>query len=546
MRVRLRIEPPGLAPFERDFDSAEIVIGRGQNAGLVVPDNSVSRQHARFVHRDGRWWIEDLGATNRTILNDALLSGPTGVGPGDRVQIGDTRLQFIGESDDPINNEEADDVAEPVFLKTVPTTQVINLPAEPGDRQAERLRLLNDIHRALATPISLSNLLDLILERCFDVIRPEEGVILLKSETGEMRRAASRRQPGAKGDILVSRRLVEVVAGQGQSALVIDAAVDERFATSDSLMTSGFRSVLAAPLIDAEGTIGMIALYSRANVRQFQQQDLDLLVSLASAAALRVRNVALAEEAAARRVLDHELALAHDMQMAMLPRKLPERPEVALAAALKPARSVGGDLYDFVLTGDRLWFIVADVSGKGVAAALYMAVAKTLFRATIETAAEPAHVLARMNAELSRENDQLMFVTALIGHLTLSTGDVMLGDGGHNPSVVIDTDGKLGAPIVPKGMALGVRDTSTYESGRLRLHRGQTLVLYTDGATDARDVRGELFGAERLERALAASAEHLPVDLVASVLHDVDAFAAGAPPEDDLTLLAIRYRGSNA
>ena len=112
--------------------------------------------------------------------------------------------------------------------------------------------------------------------------------------------------------------------------------------------------------------------------------DLYLLESLASAAALRVRNIALTEEAAARKVLERELALAHDMQMSMLPRRMPDRAEIEVAATLKPARSVGGDLWDLVLHDDRLWFIVADVSGKGIGAALYMAVTKTLFRAMIQ------------------------------------------------------------------------------------------------------------------------------------------------------------------
>ena len=162
----------------------------------------------------------------------------------------------------------------------------------------------------------------------------------------------------------------------------MDAAVDERLAGSESIIMSGIRSVVAAPLVDSDGALGLIVLSSRAGVRQFTQHDLDLLVSLASAAALRVRNVALAEEAAERRVLERELAIAHDMQMSMLPKPMPDQPNVSVAATLKPARSVGGDLYDYWMAGDRLWFIVADVAGHGVGAALYMAVVKALFRAS--------------------------------------------------------------------------------------------------------------------------------------------------------------------
>ena len=366
---------------------------------------------------------------------------------------------------------------------------------------------------------------------------------MLRSPDGDFAPAASRKRDGVGGDVFVSRRIVEEVASKGKSALVLDAAVDERFSGSESLMMSGVRGVLAAPLSDADGTMGMIALVSRVSVRPFTPQDLSMLESLAAAAALRVRNVALAEQAAARQVLERELALAHDMQMSMLPRRPPARPEVEVAATLKPARSVGGDLYDFIIEGDRLWFIVGDVAGKGVGAALYMAVAKTLFRATIDGERDLGDVVARMNRRLADDNDQLIFVTALVGHLSLTTGEVSLADAGHNPAVRIDRAGRLSSPEVPKCPALGVVEDAEYTSGRLTLSPGETLLLYTDGATDARAPNGELYGDDRLLSSIQAQAGQRPDDLIKGVLAAIDAFAAGGPPEDDVTLLAVTYRG---
>jgi serine phosphatase RsbU (regulator of sigma subunit) len=533
MSVRLHVEPPGSAPFERDLEGEEIVIGRSDAVGLTVSDTGVSRQHARLFQRDGRWWIEDLGARNGTKLNERLLTAPAMVRPGDRIGVGQTIIR-IDSPTDPRHG------SHPGARAQTPA-----LDAE-GDRQAGRLQLLNEIHRALATPISLSALLDLILERCFDLLHPEEGVILLRGKDGQMRQAATRQPRGAKGDVLVSRRIIDEVAGKGTPALVMDAAIDERFAGSQSIIMSGLKSVLAAPLTDADGTIGLIALSSRASVRQFAAPDLDMLVSLASAAVLRVRNAALTEEAAVRRVLEHELSLAHDMQMAMLPRRLPDRPEIELAASLEPARSVGGDLYDFVVDDERLWFIVGDVSGKGVGAALYMAVAKTLFRATVHPAATVAGVVDRMNRELCRDNDQMMFVTTIVGHLTFSTGEVVMADAGHNPALRLDRSGALSYVDLPKGMALGVVDDVVFVERALTLEPGEALVLYTDGATDARDPAGDLFGAARVERAVAAAAAagESMAALVNALVRAVDDFANGAPREDDLTVLAFRYRGT--
>lgn len=529
MNLRVRIETPGAPADDSVIDATDIVIGRAQTSGLVLTDTSVSRQHARIVTREGRWWVEALSPTNPTFVNQDAITAPTVLAEGDVVRLAQVSIHILGA---PSASPEP--------------SAAIDLPFPEDPQQAARLRTLNEIHRALATAISLTALLDLILERCFGVLRPEEGVILLKNAEGELVPAASRQGSTVGGDVFVSRRIIDEVAGKGKSALVADAAIDERFSGSESIIFSGVRSVLAAPLTDAEGIIGMIALSSRAAVRQFAQHDLDMLESLASAAALRVRNVALAEEAAARKVLERELALAHDMQMSMLPRQLPDRPEVDMAASLTPARSVGGDLYDFVLSGDRLWFIVGDVSGKGVAASLYMAVAKTLFRATVQIdGITLAEALGRMNRELCRDNDQLIFVTALVGHLTLSTGDVALADAGHNPAVLISPAGQLGQPIIPKAIAFGVVDDAVFVEGRFVLEQGATLLLFTDGATDARNPAGDIFGDAALEAAIAAAPKDTAAALVDGIIRAVEQFSAGAPPEDDLTLLAIRYRGKH-
>jgi serine phosphatase RsbU (regulator of sigma subunit)/pSer/pThr/pTyr-binding forkhead associated (FHA) protein len=528
MIVRLRVEPPGADPFTHDLTGGEIIIGRASTAGVVINDSSVSRQHARFVFRQDAWWIEDLGATNRTQLNGSTIEGATAIHPGDRLKMGGTLVHVLADAASGATAEESEPVS------TVDSA---------GPRQAARLRTLNEIHRALATAISLPELLQLILDRSFEVLRPEEGIILLRTPAGQFEPAASRRLPSVKTAMVISRRLIDEVAGKSQPALVIDAAMDERFSGSDSIMASGIRSVLAAPLVDATGTLGLIALCSRASVRRFSENDLELLVSLASAAALRVRNVALAEEAAARKVFEHELSIAHDLQMSMLPRDLPARPEVALAARLQPARSVGGDLYDFIEDDGRLWFIVADVAGKSVAAALYMAVAKTLFRATIAGSDSVADVVSRMNRELSRDNERLTFVTAIVGCLELASGRVAVVDAGHNPAVLLSPGGRMSTPDLTKCIALGVVEDYQYEESRLQLEAGTTLVLYTDGATDARNAAGEQFGSDRLERAFAFSSGLTPEALVNHVAATVERFEAGAPPEDDLTLLALQYRG---
>lgn len=539
MTIRVRVQGPVGPATDYDLEGSEIVIGRGATAAIVIADSRVSRQHSRLVLRDGVWWVEDMGARNRALLDGAPVHGAARLRPGARLEIGDSVLRLIGGPDA--------DGSTPVTATGVPSGETDAATAAAGfpggGRDAARMWTLHEIHRALAGTLSLAELLDLILARCFDMLQPEEGAILLRAPDGTLATAASRRRAPGDAPVTVPRRLVDEVAGKSRPALVLDAAGDERFAGSQSIMSSGIRSIVAAPLVDGEGTLGLITLCSSIAVRRFEQPDLDMLVSIASAVALRVRNVALADELAARRVVEHELALAHDVQMAMLPRPMPPRPELSLSAQLKPARSVGGDLYDFVLDGDRLWFIVADVAGKSIAAALYMAIVRTLFRAVAHGMADVAEAVGRMNQELARDNDRLMFVTAAVGCLDVTSGALALVDAGHTPAVIASGGRDSAVVEAPKCMALGVAVDAAYTSARLTLQRGTTLVLYTDGLTDARATSGEMFGEARLHGAIAAGSTGTPGSLLAAVLGDVEYFAAGAPAEDDLTLLAIRYSG---
>jgi len=148
-------------------------------------------------------------------------------------------------------------------------------------------------------------------------------------------------------------------------------------------------------------------------------------------------------------------------------------------------------------------------------------------------------VAARMNREIARDNDSMLFVTSMLGTLMLATGDVTIVDAGHNPAVLVSPGRRLEQPAIPKGVALGVVDDFAYTEGRFRLAAGTTLLLYTDGATDARSTAEEIFGAERLMAAIR-NADAPPAALVAAVTTAIDVFAAGVPQEDDITLLAIK------
>ncbi len=247
----------------------------------------------------------------------------------------------------------------------------------------------------------------------------------------------------------------------------------------------------------------------------------------------------------AKQRLESELAIAGRIQMSMLPS--PGAGSAAegyeLHALLDPAREVGGDLFDHFTEGGRVSFLVADVSGKGVPAALFMARAKTLFEVTAARQREPSAILAAVNGGLCRENEAGVYVTAVYGVLELATGEICLACAGHDVPLRL-CPGAAPAPLqLEGGPVLGLLEAAAFPQSRLRLEPGEAVLAFTDGVGEAFDERGELFGTERLLAALGPLTA-APVERINRAVRErVSAFAAGARQSDDITLLTLRYLG---
>ena len=255
----------------------------------------------------------------------------------------------------------------------------------------------------------------------------------------------------------------------------------------------------------------------------------------------------LAATTAAKERIESELKIAHTIQLSFLPKKFPpfpERTEMDIYAGLQAAKEVGGDLYDFFLLDEhRLFFSIGDVSGKGVPAALFMAVAKTLMKGIAEQQLTPAQVLARVNHELYVDNDQMLFVTVFCGILDLRTGELRFSNAGHLPPLLLRGAGGVSLLELPKGIVLGVSDEADYETWTLKLEPQDTLLLYTDGVTEARDGGRDFFGDDRLRAFADSHCSAPPRELVEGLVAAVEDYAGAAEQADDITVLALRYLG---
>ena len=243
--------------------------------------------------------------------------------------------------------------------------------------------------------------------------------------------------------------------------------------------------------------------------------------------------------------MENELNIAHGIQMGMVPKIIPsyrKREDIDIFASLAAAREVGGDLYDFFIGKEYVWFCIGDVSGKGVPASLVMAVTRSLFRTVVKHESTPEGVMETMNNSMSEMNENNMFVTMFIGRLDLFSGRLDYCNAGHTAPVILSPEGNTFVSMKPN-IALGLMEGYQYSGDSTVLRRGETIFLYTDGITEATNTSDELFGEKRMMEALDYKLN--PEALLSSVSKAVDTFTEGAQQSDDLTMLAIRFKESS-
>ena len=245
-----------------------------------------------------------------------------------------------------------------------------------------------------------------------------------------------------------------------------------------------------------------------------------------------------------RKRMQLELDLGMKIQNNMLPIAFPENKEFGLAAYLKPAKELGGDFYDFFFIDDEhLCFCVGDVSGKGVPAALFMAVSKTLIKSSATSELSPSKILQKVNCEISRDNEAMMFVSLFIGVLNIPTGEVLFSNGGHNSPFAVKSDGSVEEINEKHGMVLGFSGAMKYKEGRLLLGRGDSIVLYSDGITEAVNTKGEFYNESGLADSLLVEQSSV-CEMLQNVLAKLDRFVGSAEQSDDITALILRYNGA--
>lgn len=413
----------------------------------------------------------------------------------------------------------------------------------------ERLALLLSLTQAFNSSLDANEVLNRVMDEVIAAMRAERGIVMLKDDAGRLGFKTARgidQQTIQEPRFQISLSVAERVAEQGDPVMTSDAQSDSRFSMRNSVLNLGLRSILCVPLKIKDKIIGIVYVDNRLQAGIFTRSDLELLSGIASSAAIALENARLYQVAVEKGRMERELQVAHDVQASFLPRHTPDFPDWDFAARWMPARQVAGDYYDFIPQADgRIGLVIADVADKGMPAALYMALTRSMIRAAMIGAHSPSEGICIANQLMCEGSDApQMFVTLFYGLLDPANGELIYVNAGHNPPLLrrhgANQDGLVA--LHRTGMLLGVEREAEYTQNAISLMRGDELLLYTDGITEAFDDYENQYGVEKLEEAFLRTVSTNSSDLADKLLDDVHEFTHDAVLSDDITLVVVRRK----
>ena len=575
------------------------VMGRHPSCQIVLDNAAVSRNHAQILESHGTYYLEDLRSRNGTLLNGKKIQGRTEVNDRDEIRVCEVVLRFyqgMPEDSDKIRLPIPTTLGTPVpgvqttghQLKTISDTDA---PATAGAwgapatfdelgsdsssiitsldvknrapriivRPEAKLRAVMEISQNLARSLKTDEVLPKILESLFKIFpQADRGFIVLKDPaTGALQVKSQRMRREDQADSArMSTTILLAAMENGRAILSEDAASDQRFLLSESVSALRIRSVMCAPLVAQSGeSLGAIQIDSIDNSLAFTEDELEVLVSVAAQAALSLENTQLHAAALKQRDYERDLEFATQVQLGFLPNERPHVEGYEFFDFYEAAQRVGGDFFDYVSLPDgRIAITIGDVAGKGMPAALLMARVYADTRYELLAKPTPAEALTSLNAGVSSSGLGHRFITLAIVVLDPKAHTLTIVNAGHLPPLVCSPAGprapgtkipalKSPAQVTPigtdvSGLPLGIQGQTVYTQAVVPFQRGDSLVLVTDGVTEAMNPAYEIYGTPRL----TAFLEHAPpsaASLGEAIVADIEAFVAGESQRDDICVICI-------
>jgi sigma-B regulation protein RsbU (phosphoserine phosphatase) len=526
------------------------LIGRGEVGNqLAIPDRRISRNCAAILFDGDKYVLEDRGNQLGVFVNGERISKRT-LKEGDVVTFGlENSYQILFHSS-----------AKEITVENLLTRMGRISNTETSPIGLGKLNLLLEATMLLHSQLPLDAVLEAMLDRAITVTDAERGLLLEATPSGSLQHRLARRAGGVSmptGGFSPTQTALRMAVESQTGVITGDLQqADLALQGAQSIIAQRLRSVVAIPLYamplaSSEESIvnnqrgqflGILYLDSR-RAAAFSKLDRQILDALAVEAASIMDNARLVERERQRQRLEQELSIARDIQQALLPRGFRDFPHLAISAVNTPCHAVGGDYFDvFPMTDDRTAFVIADVAGKGIGAALLTTMLQgALSGMTLGT--DPARVFRHINDFLCQHAEVGRYATMFFGTLDRQ-GNLDYLNAGH-PSPLLLRRGEVSEIFTEGSYPVGLIPDALYSAVRVTLEPDDTLVLFSDGVTEAADPEDQLFGVPRLCEALAGQHD-APLDqLQKRVVESVDRFARGASQADDITLLFIRYRAAS-
>jgi len=538
---RLNWTGPGLKPASFELSDTPVRIGRHADNELVLPYGYVSGHHARLELREGVWQIEDLDSTNGTLIN-GHPADHTALSNGDQISLGSLDLRFTADgfavptspSDQPTHEPGADAFAT-----------LASLSPDAGS-ELEKLSLLLDLQAQWADGFTADAPIQHILECALTVSGAGRACLLLKDEE-EFAYSAGRDADGgrlAENEFHASRSVIQEVVRRGEAVFMTEG-LEGALADQRSIVAMNLRAVGCMPLrrrdSESDEILGILYLDSQSSMHTLSGLDERILLKLATEAESVLERVELIGAREERGRLQRELELASQTQEGLLPKQIPQFAGWRLEAFCRPTRHVGGDFYDFIeLPDGRLAAMIADVSGKGVAASLLSSSVQGALHMMLRDGRALPETYRRVNDFLCERSGEGSFVTVFCTLLS-TTGHCRWTNAGHNPAFLYraatQTSEELGATGVILGSLPAEEFGLTHAEHTAELNDGDLLLIYSDGLTEATGPEDELFGEERVLRILHDHGKAGALEIRQRLLQALEEFTRGEEQSDDITLL---------
>ncbi|MDX1583309.1 MAG: SpoIIE family protein phosphatase [Thermoanaerobaculia bacterium] len=544
--LNVTVYQPNQTPSRMTLEGPSVTMGRADDCRLPIKDRYLSRHHAEIAWAEDSWIVKDSGSVNGTFVNGERITVPVRVSPGDRITLGDTELVIEPDAQpEPMSSAQ-------ISVSDIASGATISIPMPVIEEEEQRARHVATIDEESSIALTrlamelledkpMSELFEFIVDRVMHVMSPSRCALALLSDDQSSFVSITMKKSDETDseEMRISRTLLHEVIQEKKVLAFTDVSADENLAQAKSIIGQRIRSAVCAPLFVNNKVLGVLYMDYLLAQRTITESDAKLAGQIARIAGIKLETTRLRDEAQAKQRMEEELRMAYVIQSKLLPDSPPSLEDYTFAGVNRPARGVSGDYFDFFERPDgRVYFVIADVSGKGITAALIMASLATAFNIFTSEDLSPEDLVARVNRTLAPKTSPNKFATLFAGVLDPKEGTVEFVNAGHTPPIVI-REGSC-ETLEETDLVVGLFEGASYRGQKVELRRGDAIIIFTDGIIEAENEAEEELGYEAVCKIVSGWHGRAAPEILDSLENEVRAYAGTRPLGDDVTILSLR------